>query len=137
MKILRETGATQTILYKPSLPYVQKNYTKEKELFQDKSAKPSLKLVKIFLGCDLVKGYITTTVREQKLFLKGLSLILGNGLSGRLAVPIVTLADFSLKENPTEITEQDQLIPSPFKSKQISEEEQCNAKLHLNCILTS
>ena len=105
--ILRDTGAAQSILYAPSLPEVENNYTGEKVLVQDLSSQPSLELAQVYLDSPLVTGDVKVALRSCPLPVEGINLLLGNDLAGNLVVPNLTVVDSPLPVSPTEEVEKE------------------------------
>ncbi len=121
--ILRDTGAAQSILFEPSLPGVENNYTGEDVILQYLSAQSTLKLAHMYLDCPLVKGKVKVAITSQPLPLKGIHLILGNDLTGSLVVPNLTVVDTPLIENPTQEIEKDQ--PYLFPTCAVTRAQAC------------
>lgn len=99
--ILRDTAAAQSVIYKKSLPGIDRNYTGEKVILKDFSAHPVLHLAKIHLQTELVSGIVQVGVRESELPVQGVQFLLGNDLAGKLIVPNLTVVDRPLEESPT------------------------------------
>ena len=63
--ILRDTGADQSLILKSCLPGIEHCYTGESVLCEDLSSLQKPKLARIFINCDLIKGYVTVGVHEK------------------------------------------------------------------------
>lgn len=122
--ILRDTGASQSILYMPSLPGVESNG--ESTLLRDFSALPTLKLANVYLDSDLVKGNVKVALSAKLLPVEEVDFILGNDLAGRLVVPNVTVVEKPLLDSPTEELEKSQ--PFLFPTCAVTR-SQANAKV--------
>ena len=99
--ILRDTGAAQSIICKSCLPGIENHYTGEKVVLNDLTSTTTLMLAKIYLDCPLIKGYVIVGVREEELPVKGVGLLLGNDLVGKVVMPSLMVVDSPLVESPT------------------------------------
>ncbi|XP_068218467.1 uncharacterized protein [Palaemon carinicauda] len=85
--ILRNTGAALTLLHSKALLNVENNLTGEKVVARDLTGISSIPLANVYLDCPLVKGKVELGVIDTELPVKGVSLLLGNDLAGKLIVP--------------------------------------------------
>ncbi|KAK3895645.1 hypothetical protein Pcinc_000568 [Petrolisthes cinctipes] len=99
--ILRDTGAAQSILTKVALPGVEENITKEKVILSDLSSEQSTELAKVFLKCNLFNKEVKVGIREQKMPISGIQLILGNDLAGSMVVPTPEIVKTPCAHSPT------------------------------------
>ena len=82
IKILRDTGATQSLMLQDALPVDSQSATGEPILAQGiECSFVTVPLHKVYLRSDLVTGFVTVGVRPT-LPVKGVSLLLGNDLAG-------------------------------------------------------
>ena len=82
IKILRDTGASQSLLVEGVLPLSDESATGDHVLIKGvELGFISVPLYKFFLKSDLISGYITVGIRPD-LPVKGVSLLLGNDLAG-------------------------------------------------------
>ena len=91
IKILRDTGASQTILLEGVLPLSERTFTDKSVLLQGvELGVIEVPLHKIHLKSDLVTGSVTVGVRPT-LPIQGVALLLGNDLAGGKVVadPII------------------------------------------------
>ena len=100
--ILRDTGASQSLILKSCLPGIEHCYTGESVICEDLTSPQKYKLARIYLDCDLIKGYVTVGVREKPFPVKEISFGLGNELAGKLVMPNLRVVDIPLVDNPTQ-----------------------------------
>ncbi|XP_068210796.1 uncharacterized protein [Palaemon carinicauda] len=91
--ILRDTGAALTLLHSKALPNVENNLTGEKVVVRDLIGISSSPLASVYLNCPLVKGKVELRVIDTELPVKGVSLLFGNDLAGKLIVPNLIVTD--------------------------------------------
>ncbi|XP_068243836.1 uncharacterized protein [Palaemon carinicauda] len=91
--ILRDTGAALTLLHSKALPNVDNNLTGKKVVVRDHTGISSIPLASVYLGCPLIKGKVELWVIDTELPVKGVSLLLGNYLAGKLIVPNSIVTD--------------------------------------------
>lgn len=125
--VLRDTGASQSIIYLPNLPEIKENYTGERVLLRDLSAQPDMKLAKVFLQCELYNGEAVVAVNEAPLPVSGVNLILGNDLAGKLVYPEVHVVDSPLDTSPT--LELDQKYPHIFPACAVTRSKNASMKI--------
>ncbi|KAJ8039219.1 hypothetical protein HOLleu_16866 [Holothuria leucospilota] len=107
IKILRDTGATQSLLLDGVLPLSDSTSTGANVLIQgDECGFISVPLHKINLKSDLVSGSVIVGVRPT-LPVKGVSLLLGNDLAGGKVVANAILTDKPCDYNNTEQLEKE------------------------------
>ncbi|KAK3889964.1 hypothetical protein Pcinc_006116 [Petrolisthes cinctipes] len=110
--ILRDTGAAQSILTKAALPGVEENITREKVILSDLSSEHSTELAKVFLKCNLFNKEVKVGIREQKMPISGIQLILGNDLAGSMVVPTPEIVKTPCAHSPTLV--EDHIHPEIF-----------------------
>ncbi|KAK3895517.1 hypothetical protein Pcinc_000756 [Petrolisthes cinctipes] len=110
--ILRDTGAAQSILTKVALPGVEENITGEKVILSDLSSEQSTELAKVFLKCNLFNKEVKVGIREQKMPISGIQLILGNDLAGSTVVPTPEIVKTPCAHSPTLV--EDHIHPEIF-----------------------
>ena len=94
VNILRDTGASLTLLLKDVLPLNVNTLTGQTVLLRGFEWKEEIPLHRIYLASDLVTGYVTVGV-ISKLPVEGISVILANDLAkGRVRPELI------VKENP-------------------------------------
>ncbi|KAJ8039062.1 hypothetical protein HOLleu_16653 [Holothuria leucospilota] len=107
IKILRDTGATQSLVLDGVLPLSDSTSTGENVLIQGvECGFISVPLHKINLKSDLVSGSVIVGVRPT-LPVKGVSLLLGNDLAGGKVVANAILTDKPCDYNNTEQLEKE------------------------------
>lgn len=107
--ILRDTGAAQSILVQDVIPNLSHKFTGEKVLLSDLTSQMSYPLVEVYLECPLFKSNVKVAVKNGKLPVQGVQLLLGNDLAGTLIVPNIITADRPL---PKVLDESPDLFPS-------------------------
>ncbi|XP_063585832.1 uncharacterized protein LOC134763205 [Penaeus indicus] len=122
--ILRDTGAAQSIILRSALPGIETKYTGEKVLVKDLTSKISYKLANIFLSSDFVSGEVKIAVTEKAFPIKGISLILGHDLAGKLVYPTVNVVAKPLPYSPTK--ELDQKQPHIFPVCAVTRSQKLN-----------
>ena len=110
--ILRDTGATQTLLVADESLLGTKNFTGKNVLIQDVNGgyKP-VPLYNIELNSLLVSGAVTVGIVAE-LPMRGISLLLGNDLAGGKVLPSPIVCDTPVEDSVTETLEKD--IPGIF-----------------------
>ena len=112
--ILRDTGATQTLLVADELSLGTKNFTGKNVLIQDVNGgyKP-VPLYNIELNSMLVSGTVIVGIVAE-LPMRGISLLLGNDLAGGKVLPSPIVCDSPMEDSVTENLEKE--IPGIFPS---------------------
>ena len=112
--ILRDTGATQTLLVADESSLGTKNFTGKNVLIQDVNGgyKP-VPLYNIELNSLLVSGAVTVGIVAE-LPMRGISLLLGNDLAGGKVLPSPIVCDSPVEDSVTETLEKE--IPRIFPS---------------------
>lgn len=111
--IIRDTASAQSLILKTALPGIDRNLTGEKVYLQVQASTP-VKLAKIRLDCDVIKGDVIVGVVDTSLPIPNATFLLGNNLAGNLVIPTLTLPDSPLPFNPTEDIEKEQPTLFPF-----------------------
>ena len=93
VKILRDTGASQSLLLVDTLPFSEKSFSGSQVFIKgvDSSDYVPVPLHNVYLSSDLVSGPVTLGVRPSLPF-EGIHLLLGNDLAGDKVItnPLVT-----------------------------------------------
>ena len=93
VKILRDTGASQSLLLADILPFTEESYAGANVLIKgvDSSDYSPVPLYNVYLSSNLVSGPVTLGIRPSLPF-EGVHLLLGNDLAGDKVVinPVVT-----------------------------------------------
>ena len=109
IEILRDTGATQSILVEGILPLAEGTATGNNVRIQGiELGVVNVPLHTIFINSDIVTGMVTVGVRPT-LPIKGISLILGNDLAGSRVMP-----DLQLVKDPEPDQDENALETSIF-----------------------
>ena len=66
IKIVRDTGGSQSLILKSSVPGIEKCYTGEKIFILDFHGPLAMPLANIHLDCPLVKGQVIVAVCDHK-----------------------------------------------------------------------
>ena len=101
IKILRDTGASQSLILADTLPFSEKNSSGTSVLIQGvEFGFVNVPLHNIYLSSDLVTGLVAVGIRPSLPF-KGVHLLLGNYLAGDKVVvnKIQKLSSFKSNEN--------------------------------------
>ena len=112
--IIRDTASAQSLILKTALPDIDRNLTGEKVYLQVLHASTSVKLAKIQLDCEVIKGAVIVGVVDTPLPIPNATFLLGNDLAGSLVVPNLTICNSPLPFNPTEDIEKEQPTLFPF-----------------------
>ncbi|XP_064113196.1 LOW QUALITY PROTEIN: uncharacterized protein LOC135219913 [Macrobrachium nipponense] len=99
VRILRDTGASQSLLLRSALPNVEANVTNEHVLVKDLSQISKVPLANVHLDCPIKKGNVLVGIRDIEFPVKGVTLLLANDLAGRLVVPNVIVMEKPVGEN--------------------------------------
>ncbi|XP_068249716.1 uncharacterized protein [Palaemon carinicauda] len=93
VRILRDTGASQSLLLRNALPNIEANVTNEHVLVKDLSQISKVPLANVHLDCPIKKGNVLVGIRDIEFPVKGVTLLLANDLAGRLVVPNVIVME--------------------------------------------
>uniref|UniRef100_A0A1A8GVS8 Gypsy retrotransposon integrase-like protein 1 n=2 Tax=Nothobranchius korthausae TaxID=1143690 RepID=A0A1A8GVS8_9TELE len=98
VKILRDTGASQSLILQGTLPLCETSSTGLSVLLSGLNSEPVLRpLHRVWLKCDLVQGVFDLAVCPT-LPVTGVTLLLGNDVAGGAVVP-----PFQVRESPFEV----------------------------------
>ncbi|KAJ8018564.1 hypothetical protein HOLleu_43376 [Holothuria leucospilota] len=134
IKILRDTGATQSLLLDGVLPLSDSTSTGANVLIQGvECGFISVPLHKIDLKSDLVSGSVIVGVRPT-LPVKGVSLLLGNDLAGGKVVANAILTDKPCDYNNTEQLEKEfpNLFPACAVTRAMSQKLAVDDNLNIH-----
>ena len=109
VKILRDTGASQSLLLRKALPDVQTKMTDEYVIATDLTGTATVPLASIYLDCPIKEGNVLVGIREVDFPVAGVTLLLGNDLAGRLVTPNVIVTEKPVDETLDKQSE----LPSP------------------------
>ena len=99
VRILRDTGANQSLILRKALPNIEVNRTNDTVLTRDLSLIPSaVPLAKIYLDCPIKKGNVMVGIRDNEFPVPGITFLLGNDLAGHLIVPNVIVTEKPVSE---------------------------------------
>ena len=114
IKILRDTGASQSLILADTLPFSEKTSSGTSVLIQGvKCGFVNVPLHNIYLSSDLVTGLVAVGIRPS-LFFKGVHLLLGNDLAGDNVVVNPLLTTIPCLDQPPDPIEQE--IPDLYPS---------------------
>ena len=114
IKILRDTGASQSLILADTLPFSEKTSSGTSVLIQGvECGFINVPLHNIYLSSDLVTGLVAVGIRPS-LPLKGVHLLLGNDLAGDKVVVIRLLTSTPCVDQPLDPIEQE--IPDLYPS---------------------
>ena len=114
IKILRDTGASQSLILADTLPFSEKTSSGTSVLIQGvECGFVNVPLHNIYLSSDLVTGLVAVGIRPSLPF-KGVHLLLGNDLAGDKAVVNPLLTSIPCVDQPPDPIEQE--IPDPYPS---------------------
>ena len=126
IKILRDTGANQTLMLENVLMLSEKTFTGAKALMQGiDSNYLQVPLHRVYLDSELVKGYVTVGVMTD-LPVPGVSLIMGNDIAGGKVVVephvVETPSTIDSVERSPEVKESTDVFPSCVVTRAMSRE---------------
>ena len=114
IKILRDTGASQSLILADTLPFSEKTSSGTSVLIQGvECGFVNVPLHNIYLSSDLVTGLVAVGIRPSLPF-KGVHLLLGNDLAGDKVVVNPLLTNISCIDQPPDPIEQE--IPDLYPS---------------------
>lgn len=107
VQMIRDTASAQSIILKSVLPNIENYYTGERVFLQDFHSPFPIRLARVHLNSDVVKGEVLVGVSEDpSLPIPHANFLLGNDLAGgRVQGPLIT-SELHLPYNPTETLEQ-------------------------------
>ena len=114
IKILRDTGASQSLILADTLPFSEKTSSGTNVLIQGvECGFVNVPLHNIYLSSDLVTGLVAVGIRPSLPF-KGVHLLLGNDLAGDKVVVNLLLTNIPCIDQPPDPIEQE--IPDLYPS---------------------
>ena len=114
IKILRDTGASQSLILADTLPFSEKTFSGTSVLIQGvECGFINVPLHNIYLSSDLVTGLVAVGIRPSVPF-KGVHLLLGNDLAGDKVVVDPLLTNTPCVDQPPDPIEQE--IPDLYPS---------------------
>ena len=96
--ILRDTGASHSLVLKGVLPDFEDCSLGQSVLIQGLSGCIAVPLARVYLSTDLASGYFTVGVQDS-LPVKGVSFLLGNDIAGNRVVPDLIVASSTSSSN--------------------------------------
>lgn len=109
VKIVRDTGGSQSLVLKTAVPRIEQCYTGEIIYIRDFHGPLAMPLATINLDCPLVKGKVTVAVCTSKsLPIPDCDFLLANDLVGGEVFPPLRINNSPLTYNPTEELESKQ-----------------------------
>ena len=128
IKILRDTGASQSLILADTLPFSEKTSSGTSVLIQGvECGFVNVPLHNIYLSSDLVTGLVAVGIRPSLPF-KGVHLLLGNDLAGDKVVVDPLLTSTPCVDQPPESIEQE--IPDLYPSCAVTRAMAKKAKLN-------
>ena len=128
IKILRDTGASQSLILANTLPFSEKSSSGTSVFIQGvECGFVNVPLHNIYLSSDLVKGPVAVGIRPFLLF-KGIHLLLGNDLAGDKVVVNPLLTSTPCVDQPPDPIEQE--IPDLYPSCAVTRTMAKKAKLY-------
>ena len=128
IKILRDTGASQSLILADTLPFSEKTSCGTSVLIQGvECGFVNVPLHNIYLSSDLVKGPVAVGIRPSLPF-KGIHLLLGNDLAGDKVVVNPLLTSTPCVDQPPDPIEQE--IPDLYPSCAVTRAMAKKAKLY-------
>ena len=96
IQIIRDTASAQSLIHKAALPDIDSNLTGDKVHLQLVNAITPVRLAKVELDCEVVKGTVIVGVIDSPLPIPNATFLLGNDLAGSLVVPALAIRDTPL-----------------------------------------
>ena len=128
IKILRDTGASQSLILADTLPFSEKTSSGTSVLIQGvECGSVNVPLHNIYLSSDLVTGLVAVGIRPSIPF-KGVYLLLGNDLAGYKVVVDPLLTSTPCVDQPPDPIEQE--IPDLYPSYAVTRAMAKKAKLN-------
>ena len=128
IKILRDTGASQSLILADTLPFSEKTFSGTSVLIQGvECGFVNVPLHNIYLSSDLVTGLVAVGIRPSLPF-KGVHLLLGNDLAGDKVVVDPLLTSTPCVDQPPDPIEQE--IPDLYPSCAVTRAMAKKAKLN-------
>ena len=128
IKILRDTGASQSLILADTLPFSEKSSSRTSVLIQGvECGFVNVPLHNIYLSSDLVTGPVAVGIRPYLPF-KGVHLLLGNDLAGDKVVVNPLLTRTPCVDQPPDPIEQE--IPDLYPSCAVTRAMAKKAKLY-------
>ena len=126
IKILRDTGAYQSLILEDVLPFSEKSSIGASALISGVGGIVSVPLHKICLQSDLVSGPVTVGVKPS-LPVEGVSMLLGNDSAGRKVVPEVHVVETPISDLSTEqLNEEFTNIYTRYQKRSQESKEDCS-----------
>ena len=130
IKILRDTGATQSVLTKDSLPNIERKFNGDYVVILTLIGYQTCPIANIYLKTDLVEGFYKVAVVDGTLpgEFKGINLLLGNDIAGRkvLPRPIVQFSPLSAEALEINDETETQTVCAVTRSQSRCNEESLN-----------
>lgn len=121
IRILRDTGANQSLILKRVLPWTDQSKIGKEVACRGEGGKFSIPLHKVWLDCGYVTGEVTVGVKDT-LSIDGVDMFIGNDLAGKRVIPNLQMVEDPVKEimessSPLTVndsTEGQELVPDVF-----------------------
>lgn len=97
IRILRDTGANQSLILKSALPWTKETDTGRMVSCRGAGGKFCIPLHKVWLDCGYITGEVTIGVKET-LPVDGVDMLMGNDLGKKRVIPNLQMVENPLKE---------------------------------------
>ena len=150
VNILRDTGASHSILVRGSYPNVEETLTGEEVILDGVGGPVNMPLAKVYLDSDFYTGFVAVAIKDS-LPLESTTFLLGNDIAGGQVYPKVVVTNEPCVDSPTKNLEEE--FPDLFpvcavtrrmasQSAQLSEQETNDVEtseedLHVNRLFDS
>lgn len=106
VSILRDTGASHSVVVRESIPFVDEVYTGEHVLLKGVGGSTTVPLARLYLKTDLLSQPVTVAVQDS-LPVEGVTFLLGNDVAGSRVVPDPIVCSSPLDKDPVADVEKD------------------------------
>ena len=113
VSILRDTGASHSIVVRSIVPFVEDSYTEEFVVLKGINGCTTLPLCRLYLRCGIISQSVTVAVQDS-LPVEGVTFLLGNDIAGCCVIPDPVVCSNPLNFDPAlKLTEENPgLFPS-------------------------
>lgn len=128
--ILRDTGASQSMVLRGVMPLGDQCYTGKEVLLKDLSSSKPYPLVNIYLRSEYETGPVEVGVKDEEFPVRGVTFLLGNDLAGDIVVPNPVVVKTPTQENNTKDIESEHpnIFPSCVVTRAQSRQEAVDKK---------